>query len=246
MANKIEDKSFLERLNLARIELNVPKNQYSEFGGYSYRSAEDVLTAVKPINLKYFLHLELTDSVELIGDRYYIKATAKLYDVKNEDKEPIVVSAFAQEPSKKPKMDESQVTGSASSYARKYALNGLYLIDDNKDADTDSHKKEVQKGQQEERKQFERELNQFKKYLVDNGEDIQAMENWIAQQEKVNRIEQVPFNRVYARFKQLAAKKRNAIREQERLDSEVTKDSENSQTSLMEGSTTTPKVNWGK
>ena len=246
MAEKIEERPFFERLNLARMELNAPKNQYSEFGGYSYRSAEDVLQAVKPVNLKYYLHLELTDSIEHIGDRYYIKATAKLYDVKNEERPPIEVSAFAQEPLKKAKMDESQVTGSASSYARKYALNGLYLIDDNKDADTDGHKKEVQKGQDDQQKEYENELNQFKKYLVDNGEDIQAMENWVAKQEKVNRIEQVPFNRVYARFKQLASKKRSAIREQERLDKEVTKESENNQTSLMDGNTTTPKVNWGE
>lgn len=249
MSEKIEDKSFLERLNLARIELNAPKNQYSEFGGYYYRSADDVLQAVKPVNLKYFLHLELTDSIEFIGQRYYIKATAKLYDVKNEDREPIEVSAYAQEPMKKAKMDESQVTGSASSYARKYALNGLYLIDDNKDADTDSHKKEVQKGQKDQQKEFEQELNQFKKYLVDNGEDIQMMENWIAEQEKVNRIEQVPFNRIYAQFKRLASKKRSAIRDQElkaKKNQDQNQNQNENQTSLMDGNTTTPKVNWGK
>ena len=258
MAEKIEDRGFLERLSLARIELNAPKNQYSEFGGYHYRSADDVLQAVKPLNLKYFMHLELTDEVVLIGERYYMKATAKLFDMKDEKREPIIVHAYAQEPMKKAKMDESQVTGSASSYARKYALNGLYLIDDNKDADTDAHKQEVQKGQQQmqqeqqnQQKQFEQELNQFKQYLMNNGEDIQAMENWIAEQEKVNRIEQVPFNRVYAQFKRLASKKRSALRDMEQAQKkqqETVRTKESEQTSLMDGNTTTvkPEINWGQ
>lgn len=130
----INEMSFLQRINLAQVELKAPKNQYNDFANFKYRNAEDILEAVKPVNLKYSLHLSVDDAIVQVGDRHYIKATATLRDVMGND-EPLIVSAWAREPLSKPKMDESQTTGSASSYARKYALNGLYLIDDTKDAD---------------------------------------------------------------------------------------------------------------
>lgn len=130
----ISEMSFLQRVNLAQVELKAPKNQYNEFANFNYRNAEDILEAVKPVNLKYSLHLSVDDTIVQVGDRHYVKATATLRDVMGND-EPLIVSAWAREPMSKPKMDESQTTGSASSYARKYALNGLYLIDDTKDAD---------------------------------------------------------------------------------------------------------------
>lgn len=120
--------------------LNAPKNQRNNFGGYSYRSAEDILEAVKP--LLQNVTLTLNDEIVLIGDRYYVKATATLSDGEN----AIAVTAYAREEESKKGMDSSQLTGATSSYARKYALNGLFCIDDAKDADTDAYSKQT--GQQ--------------------------------------------------------------------------------------------------
>lgn len=127
----------MEKLAKIQKELNAPKNQRNNFGGYNYRSAEDILEAVKP--LLDGAILTLSDTIMLIGDRYYVRA-----DVQFEDGDfTKIVSAYAREPETKKGMDESQITGTASSYARKYALNGLFCIDDAKDADTDEHKKEI-------------------------------------------------------------------------------------------------------
>lgn len=124
---------------LANIQktLNAPKGQYNNFGKYSYRSCEDILTAVKP--LLNGLALTISDEVVVLGDRFYIKATASITDG-NSVKE---VDGWAREPLNKKGMDESQITGAASSYARKYALNGLFCIDDAKDADSDQHREQV-------------------------------------------------------------------------------------------------------
>jgi hypothetical protein len=127
--------SIFEKLMNVQNELNAPKNRKNTFGNYSYRSCEDILEAVKPILKKYKTALTITDEVTEIGDRYYIKATATIIDI--EDGASVSNSALAREAKEKKGMDESQITGTASSYARKYALNGLFLIDDNKDADTD-------------------------------------------------------------------------------------------------------------
>lgn len=116
-------------------ELKAPKSQYNRFGGYAYRSVEDILTAVKPLLVKEKADLTLTDELVLIGDRYYVKATAT-YEDKDGKK---VVTGYAREAENKKGMDASQVTGTASSYARKYALNGLFLIDDTKDADSEEY-----------------------------------------------------------------------------------------------------------
>lgn len=124
--------TFQEKVVAVQSELKAPKGQYNSFGEYNYRSCEDILEGVKPLLKKYGLYLKLSDAVELIGDRYYIKATATLSDTDN----CISTSAYAREQLEKKKMDASQVTGAASSYARKYALNGLLAIDDTKDADS--------------------------------------------------------------------------------------------------------------
>lgn len=124
--------TFQEKVVAVQSELKAPKNQYNSFGEYKYRSCEDILEGVKPLLKKYGLYLKISDAVELIGDRYYIKATATLSDADN----CISTSAYAREQLEKKKMDASQVTGAASSYARKYALNGLLCIDDTKDADS--------------------------------------------------------------------------------------------------------------
>lgn len=119
--------------------LKAPKSNYNSFGKYNYRSCEDILEAVKP--LLGDNTLTLSDEVVQIGDRIYVKATAVFRDGATETR----VSAFAREAESKKGMDESQVTGTASSYARKYALNGLFLIDDTKDADTDEFVKATEK-----------------------------------------------------------------------------------------------------
>ena len=122
----------MKELNLIRSALKVPKGQMNNFGGYKYRSCEDILEAVKPLLIQHNVCLTITDDMIQLGDRYYIKATVTLLV----EKESISVSAFAREALTKKGMDEAQITGSASSYARKYALNGLLAIDDTKDADT--------------------------------------------------------------------------------------------------------------
>ena len=123
-----------EKLLKIQNELKAPKGQFNDFGKYKYRSAEDILEAVKPICKDNQIVLTLSDDVLFVGDRYYIKATATLVDV--ESGESTEVTAFAREEDTKKGMDASQITGSCSSYARKYALNGLFCIDDTKDADT--------------------------------------------------------------------------------------------------------------
>nr|WP_153883559.1 ERF family protein [Enterococcus casseliflavus] len=122
-------------------ELKAPKGQYNKFGKYNYRSAEDILEAVKPLAKDHGLVPKLSDEPVMIGDWHYIKATASIKDVKTGEEE--IATAYAREPLAKKGMDESQITGTASSYARKYAMNGLYQIDDTKDADTDEYTEQV-------------------------------------------------------------------------------------------------------
>lgn len=122
-------------------ELKAPKNRRNTFGNYQYRSAEDILTAVKPLLEKYDCQLTLSDAVQEIGGRVYVIATA-LIENKEEKKECVL--GYARESESKKGMDDSQITGTASSYARKYALNGLFLIDDTKDPDTDEYRQEAE------------------------------------------------------------------------------------------------------
>ena len=125
---------MLKRLLAVQTALKAPKGQYNSFGKYHYRSCEDILEALKPLLSEHNLVLTISDSLEMIGDRYYVKAVANLSDV--ESKISVEAVAYAREEETKKGMDGSQITGTASSYARKYALNGLFCIDDTKDADT--------------------------------------------------------------------------------------------------------------
>lgn len=138
--------TFQQKVVAVQSELKAPKGQYNSFGKYNYRSCEDILEGVKPLLNKYGLYLIIDDAVELIGDRYYIKATAIITDGKQE----VSTSAYARESLDKKGMDSSQVTGATSSYARKYALNGLFAIDDTKDVDTmdNNSKKPAQQTQE--------------------------------------------------------------------------------------------------
>lgn len=126
--------SIYTKLMNVQNELKVPKNNKNTFGNYKFRNAEDILEALKPLLKKHNVTVIITDDVVMVGDRYYIKATVKFIDT--ETGEMIETSALAREEETKKGFDASQITGSTSSYARKYALNGLFAIDDTKDSDT--------------------------------------------------------------------------------------------------------------
>lgn len=152
--------SLAEKLMAIQTELKAPKGQYNSFGKYKYRSAEDILEAVKPLFERYRVLVVLKDEVEVMGNehsivkskdgetetltvRTYIRATATIYDL--DSNMNVSTTAYARESDKKSGMDASQITGTASSYARKYALNGLFCIDDTKDADTNEYHEQVNK-----------------------------------------------------------------------------------------------------
>lgn len=136
-----------EKLMHIQTEIKAPKNLYNSFGNYKYRNAEGICEAVKPYLTKENASLVLHDDLVNVGDRIYVKATACLID--NESGRTVEVAAFAREALSKKGMDDSQITGTASSYARKYALNGLFLLDDTKDADTDENRVERENRQAE-------------------------------------------------------------------------------------------------
>lgn len=180
MAN--EKLNIYEKLMNVQQELKAPKGQYNSFGKYKYRSCEDILEAVKPILKENKLVLQLTDTIIPASEtRFYIKATARLIDIEATENNVIENTAFAREEEEKKGMDGSQITGTASSYARKYALNGLFLIDDTKDADTDEYH-----NQNEQKKLITKA--QIKK-LGELVDDIPAMLNYY----KVDKIENMSY-----------------------------------------------------
>lgn len=139
------------KLMMIQQELKAPKGQYNSFAKYNYRSCEDILEAVKPLCIKNNATLLLNDAVQEVSGRFYVVATATLVDTESGDS--VSVTAYAREPQDKKGMDDSQITGMASSYARKYALNGLFCIDDTKDADTDEAKRQEDAPKKREKKQ---------------------------------------------------------------------------------------------
>ena len=143
----------MEKLIKIQSELKAPKSNYNGFGKFRYRSCEDILEAVKPLLAREKCMLTMTDEVVAITDKVYIKTTATIIDLDN--KVHCSTSAYARESENKKGMDESQMTGTASSYARKYALNGLFLIDDTKDADTNEFQQTKQKAEQKSKKKTE-------------------------------------------------------------------------------------------
>lgn len=154
-----------EKLCEIQSELKVPKNQYNSFGNYSYRNCEDIQNAVKPILRNINAVLIVGDEMIQSGDRYYIKAVARLIDC--ETGEIIENTAYAREELSKKGMDAAQITGSTSSYARKYALNGLFCIDDNKDPDDAS--KGLAETQKEEKKALTGDIENLLKELARTG-----------------------------------------------------------------------------
>jgi len=129
----------MKELQLIQSALKAPKGQKNSFGNYKYRSCEDILEALKPLLAEQKCHLTVSDEIMNIGDRYYVKAEAM---IRNEEGVFFITTAYAREPAEKKGMDSAQITGATSSYARKYALNGLFAIDDTKDADTMDNSKE--------------------------------------------------------------------------------------------------------
>lgn len=162
-----------EKLLAVQAELKAPKGQTNSFGKYKYRSCEDILESVKPLLKKYNATLVISDSLELIGERYYIKATATFQDVETDG--IIENTAYARESAEKKGMDDSQVTGATSSYARKYALNGLFLIDDTKDADTDEFRNQ-QKTKEE--RAFDKKVEKDNKTTI-SAKDQAILKNMV-------------------------------------------------------------------
>lgn len=178
--------SVYEKLSKVQSELKAPKGQYNSFGKYKYRSCEDILEAVKPLNAKHGVVLTVGDEVVEISNRFYVKATATLVDIESGEK--VTNTALAREDDAKKGMDGSQITGTASSYARKYCLNGLYCIDDTKDADTDEYRAQQERKPQE--RQYVKVVNGRTAVINSNGEYV-AIENLTVEQlEKTLKMKQ--------------------------------------------------------
>ena len=181
-------KTLQQKLIEIQAELKAPKSQYNKFGGYNYRNCEDILEAVKPLCAKHEIVPLLSDEIVMIGDRFYIKATAKVTDGKDE----ISTTAYARESKDKKGMDESQITGSASSYARKYALNGLFCIDDTKDADfmdnSQNSKSQQQPKQQPAKETHVKGYNEFLKIQKEKNVPPVEITKFVAAEFKKPRV----------------------------------------------------------
>ena len=177
-------------------ELKAPKGQYNSFGKYAYRSCEDILEAVKPLLKKEKVVLTISDELQYIGNRYYIKATATLIDTESEA--TISNSAYAREEETKKGMDGSQITGASSSYARKYALNGLFGIDDNKDSDTTNIQSKEEK---EDKKASHKQIELIQKYY--QGENLTKL----LEVNNLEKLEDMSINKASEILSKLFAKK---------------------------------------
>ena len=194
-------------------ELKAPKNQRNTFGNYNYRSAEDILEALKPVLAAHDATVFISDKVVVKENCWaYIESTATFVDI--ETGESISTTAFAREAENKKGMDASQITGSASSYARKYALNGLFLIDDAVDPDSDSHQKITGGGSQGSNRKFSKDdvtalRLDLVKVATATKKDVNELEAWVAQQVGVDNfdsINQLSFVKANALVKQMVVK----------------------------------------
>ena len=188
--------NIYEKLSNIQNELKCNKNQFNKFGGYAYRSCEDILEAVKPLLKKEKVVLTISDELQYIGNRYYIKATATLIDTESEA--IISNSAYAREEGTKKGMDGSQITGASSSYARKYALNGLFGIDDNKDSDTTNIQSKEEK---EDKKASPKQIELIQKYY--QGENLTKL----LEVNNLENLEDMSINKASEILSKLFAKK---------------------------------------
>lgn len=174
--------SLKEKLLNIQTELKAPKGQMNNYGGYKYRSCEDILEAVKPLLKANKCVLTISDEIANIGERYYIRAAATITDAEGDESYTNV--AYAREEETKKGMDGSQITGTASSYARKYALNGLFCIDDTKDADTDEHAKQTGAEPKEEKKATAKQIELMRKIAEEQGKtlDESLVSTWTMKQ----------------------------------------------------------------
>lgn len=189
--------SVYQKLISVQSELKAPKNQRNSFGNYNYRSAEDILEALKPVLKEHGAVVFISDKPVVKENLWsYIEATATFVDIETGEK--VEVTAFARENETKKGMDVSQITGSASSYARKYALNGLLLIDDTKDADTDEHRKQT--GGQTNKPFSKEDITSVRLDLVKvataTQKDVNDLEQWVAGQIGIPSLEQIDGNSI--------------------------------------------------
>lgn len=206
----MEKVTIYKKLLEIQTKLNVPKNQFNKFGGYYYRNAEDIQNALKPLLAEQDCTAFFEkDVIEQVGERYYLVATFKLVDVNTS--ETITVEARAREEEKKKGMDGSQITGGASSYARKYALNGLFLIDDAKDADSNEYHKEQNQNANQQTQfindaQIQQIYNGINQLAQMTNRDPNYVANGIMQNYNINDFHAVPsefFNEVVNYIKSL-------------------------------------------
>ena len=206
----MEKVTIYKKLLEIQTKLNVPKNQFNKFGGYYYRNAEDIQNALKPLLAEQDCTAFFEkDVIEQVGERYYLVATFKLVDVNTS--ETITVEARAREEEKKKGMDGSQITGGASSYARKYALNGLFLIDDAKDADSNEYHKEQNQNANQQTQyindaQVQQIYNGINQLAQMTNQDPNYVANSIMQNYNINDFHAVPsefFNEVVNYIKSL-------------------------------------------
>ena len=166
--------NIYEKLLKVQTELNAPKNRRNSFGKYNYRSCEDILEAVKPLLEKNKASVFIQDSILEMAGRVYVEANAYFIDTEKPEVPMITVSAYAREPLEKKGMDEPQITGTASSYARKYALNGLFLIDDVKDPDSDEYHNETESKSKSTKKKDETDASVLDNYI--NAEQVATLD----------------------------------------------------------------------
>lgn len=191
--------AILEKLNIIQSKLKAPKGQYNKFGNYTYRSCEDILEALKPLLAANKMTLIINDGIEQVGDRYYLKATCTLFDAETGEK--VSNSAYARETDTKKGMDSAQITGSVSSYARKYALNGLFAIDDTKDSDTNENYKQAQKNQSNAQRNAQgvdisKVRNEIAQTLKAKNYDFNKFVGYLRQNYGVEKIEALPVEKL--------------------------------------------------
>lgn len=200
-----------ERLLNVQHKLKAPKGQYNKFGNFNYRSAEDILEAVKPLNFENGLTLTISDEIKEVSGRIYVVATATVTD----GTDSISVQALAREPENRKGMDESQITGATSSYARKYALNGLYAIDDNKDSDNQNNYKNEQNKEDDGSKELILLVTKYLEKLESMGVERKVVVDYICETYKVKQILEVAPNKLIGELKKIYLKKKSDIEKQQ-------------------------------